>query len=112
MTALQFLGLMAFSNYVFASGLPTAALFFPYIPILTYLICAIIWALKSRLWSGTKRGILVIVVLPLFGMAAFFIPLLLVREDKYLDQVFLLSSAILTVLVIGALWWSLAKKRQ
>ena len=111
-TSLQMLGFMAFSDRAFASGPPTAALFFPYIPILTYVICAVIWVLKSTLWSGIKRGILVIVVLPLFGMAAFFIPLLLVRQDKYFDQVFLLSSVTLTILIIGALWWSLTKKRQ
>ena len=84
---------------------------FPYIPIVAYLICALIWVLKSRLWSAVKRWLLVVMAFPLFSMAAFFIPLLLVSEDKYFDEVLLVSSVVLTLIVVGVLFWSLAKRR-
>lgn len=106
---LQLMLLMAFSTKAFASGMPTMALFFPYLPILAYLICACIWALKSRLWSTAQRWLLVILVFPLFSMVAFFIPLLLVTQNQYFDITLFASSAVLTALVIGVCFWSLAK---
>lgn len=111
-TTFQFAGLMALSGQAFASGLPSAALYLSYIPILAYLICAVIWVLKFKKWSAAKRSLLVIFIFPFFSMFAFFIPILFVSQNKYLEIVLSVSSVVLTVMVIGIFWGSIAKNRQ
>ena len=103
---------MALSGQAFASGLPSAALYLSYIPILVYLICAIIWVLKFKKWSAAKRSLLVILIFPLFSMSAFFIPLLFVNQNKYLEIALAVSSVVLTIMVIGIFLGSIAKSRQ
>jgi hypothetical protein len=103
---------MVFSEQAVASGVPSLTLFFPYVPIFTYLVCTIIWVIRSKIWTPAKRWLLVIVIFPLFSMAAFFLPLFFVRQDKYFDEVMCISSIFLTIVTLGIFYVSLSKKWQ
>lgn len=78
---LKFIALMIMSQQVFASGIPSVAFYFPFIPIIAYVICGIVWALKSTQLIIIKRWLLVIFIFPLFYMAAYFIPLVIPVQD-------------------------------
>lgn len=109
---LQLIGLLSLSAPALASGPPSGGIFLPWLAIFCYLICAVIWLIKPNQLRLLHRALLAISFLPLFFIAAFFIPIALTFNERYLDATFLIVSIAFALAIIALLRKNLSKQKN